>query len=106
MMRVPLSKIKLEEDEMIVEGFEGELEGIRVWVTAVLERTCVYETPDRERRLVNKSKVLVERDRVPIRRRLGGPPAQSGKARGKPGRKPAAAAGDPDLGTLPADFTE
>jgi len=62
MARVPLSKIQLEEDEMIVEGFEGELEGIRVWVTAVLERTCVYETPDLERKLVSKSKILVELD--------------------------------------------
>ena len=92
MARVPLSKIELEEDEMIVEGFEGELEGIRVWVTAVLERTCVYETPDLERKLVSKSKILVERDSVPIRRRkTGGPPGSDQKGRGKPGPKPAAA---------------
>src|SRR5437764_1263907 len=69
MARVPLSKIELDEDEMIVEGFEGELEGIRVWVTAVLERTCVYETPDLERRLVSKSKILVDKDAM--RRALG-----------------------------------
>src|SRR4030088_451622 len=93
MARVPLSKIQLEEDEMIVEGFEGELEGIRGGVTAVLERTCVYETPEMERKLVSKSKILVERDSVPIRRRkLGGPPGAE-KARGKPGPKPAAAQG-------------
>lgn len=109
MARVPLSKIELDEDEMIVEGFEGELEGIRVWVTAVLERTCVYEIPGLERRLVNKSKVLVDREQVPIRRRkVGGPPASTAGAgdlpsapatrsrpqrggRGRPGRKPAAA---------------
>jgi hypothetical protein len=92
MSRVPLSKIELDEDEMIVEGFEGELEGIRVWVTAVLERTCVYETPDMERKLVSKSKILVERNSVPIRRRkVGGPPGADQKGRGKPGPKPAAA---------------
>jgi hypothetical protein len=92
MSRIPLSKIQLEEDEMIVEGFEGELEGIRVWVTAVLERTCVYETADMERKLVSKAKILVERDSVPIRRRkVGGPPGTDQKARGKPGPKPAAA---------------
>jgi hypothetical protein len=92
MSRVPLSKIELEEDEMIVEGFEGELEGIRVWVTAVLERTCVYETPELERRLVSKAKILVERDSVPIRRRkLGGPPGAAKKGRRKPGPKPGAA---------------
>lgn len=91
MSRVPLSKIQLDEDEMIVEGFEGELEGIRVWVTAVLERTCVYETAEMERKLVSKAKILVERDAVPIRRRrLGGPPGAE-KGRGKPGPKPAAA---------------
>ena len=91
MARVPLSKIELQEDEMIVEGFEGELEGIRVWVTAVLERTCVYETAEMERKLVSKAKILVERDAVPIRRRkLGGPPGAQ-KGRGKPGPKPAAA---------------
>ncbi len=92
MARVPLSNIELEEDEMIVEGFEGEFEGIRVWVTAVLERTCVYETPELERKLVNKARILVERDAVPIRRRkLGGPPGAEQKGRGKPGPKPAAA---------------
>jgi hypothetical protein len=92
MARVPLSKIELEEDEMIVEGFEGELEGARVWVTAVLERTCVYETVEMERKLVSKSKILVERDSIPIRRRkVGGPPGADQKSRGKPGPKPAAA---------------
>jgi len=95
MPRVPLSKIQLDEDEMIVEGFEGELEGIRVWVTAVLERTCVYETPDLERRLVSKNKILVDRDAVPIRRRkMGGPPGADLKGRGKPGPKPARAVAD------------
>jgi hypothetical protein len=104
MPRVPLSKIQLDEDEMIVEGFEGELEGIRVWVTAVLERTCVYETPDMERRLVSKSKILVDKDAVPIRRRkLGGPPGGDMKGRGKPGPKPGKAAAleeEPDARSL------
>ena len=93
MSRVPLSKIELDEDEMIVEGFEGELEGIKVWVTAVLERTCVYETPDLERKLVSKGKILVEKSSVPIRRRRG-PGGPGDKARGKPGPKPAAAKQD------------
>jgi hypothetical protein len=87
---VPLSKIELDEDEIIVEGFEGELEGIRVWVTAVLERTCVYETPELERRLVSKARILVDREAVPIRRRRSGAP-RSEKGRGKPGPKPATA---------------
>ena len=91
MARVPLSKIHLDEDEMIVEGFEGEIEGIRVWVTAVLERTAVYETPDLERKLVNKAQILVEKESVPIRRRRSGAPGADGRGRGKPGPKPAAA---------------
>ncbi len=83
MARVPLSKIDLDEDEMIVEGFQAELvNGMKVWVTAVLERTCVYETPDLERRLVPKDQVIVERGQVPIRRRkLTGPPGAAGKGR-------------------------
>jgi hypothetical protein len=87
--RVPLSKIRLDEDEIIVEGFEGELHGIRVWMTAVLERTCVYETPELERRLVSKALVLVDRDAVPIRRRRPGAPGGD-RGRGKPGPKRAA----------------
>jgi len=90
MSRVPLSKIALDEDEMIVEGFEGELDGIRVWVTAVLERTCVYETAELERRLINKARIIVEKDRVPIRRRRVGGPGSGLKGPGKPGPKPAA----------------
>jgi hypothetical protein len=87
MARIPLSDIALEEDEVIVEGFEGELDGIRIWVTAVLERTCVYETPDMERRLVSKSRVLVEPGQVPIRRRRIGPPGSDMKGKGKPAAK-------------------
>lgn len=99
MPRLPLSKIELDEDEMIVEGFEGELEGIRVWVTAVLERTCVYETPGKERKLVSKSRILVERDAVPIRRRrVGAPNTGRGKTRGKPGPKSAAERAEQDAG--------
>jgi hypothetical protein len=87
MARIPLSDIALEEDQVIVEGFEAELEGIRIWVTAVLERTCVYETPEMERRLVSKSKVLVEPGQVPIRRRRIGPPGADMKGKGKPAAK-------------------
>jgi hypothetical protein len=92
MARIPLSDIALEEDQVIVEGFEAELDGIRIWVTAVLERTCVYETPEMERRLVSKSKVLVEPGQVPIRRRRIGPPGADMKGKGKPAAKTSGAA--------------
>jgi hypothetical protein len=99
MARVPLSKIELEEDEMIVEGFPAELlDGMKVWVTAVLERTCVYETPELERKLVPKDQVIVERDKVPIRRRkMGGPPGAA-EAKGKRQAAKAKAASDDGLG--------
>ena len=97
-MKVALSKVRLDEDECIVEGFPAELEGIRVWVTAVLERTCVYETPEHERKLISKEKLLVEKGSVPIRRRrLGGPPGQELKTkRAAAGRARAAAAAAAD----------
>ena len=59
----------LEEDEVLTESFEATLEGTRVRVTAVLERTCVYLSPAGERRLVSKRELWVEADKLPIRRR-------------------------------------
>jgi hypothetical protein len=65
----PLSEVRLADDEILLEGFEAILHGEIVTVTAVLERTCVYVTPGGERRLANKQDLLVEPDRLPIRRR-------------------------------------
>jgi hypothetical protein len=65
----PLSDVRLAEDEILLGGFEAVLRGETVTVTAVLERTCVYLTPDGERRLANKQDLMVEADRLPIRRR-------------------------------------
>lgn len=64
-----LSDVKLAEDEVLVDGFEATVEGVKVQVTAVLERTCVYMTKDGERRLAAKSDLLVDPDKLPIRRR-------------------------------------
>jgi len=65
----PLSEVRLAEDEILLEGFEAMLRGEIVTVTAVLERTCVYVTRDGDRRLANKHDLLVEPDKLPIRRR-------------------------------------
>ena len=65
----PLSEVALEEDEVLAGGFEAVLAGDRVRVTAVLERTCVYLGREGERRLALKKDVLVEPDKLPIRRR-------------------------------------
>jgi hypothetical protein len=65
----PLSEVRLTEDEILLEGFEATLRGEIVTVTAVLERTCVYLTRDGDRRLANKHDLLVDPDKLPIRRR-------------------------------------
>jgi hypothetical protein len=64
-----LSDVKLSEDEVLVDGFEAEIAGVTVTVTAVLERTCVYLTKDGERRLAAKSDLIVNPADLPIRRR-------------------------------------
>ena len=64
-----LSEVVLEEDEILVDGFDAQLNGVRVRVTAVLERTCVYVSKEGERRLASKKDLWVEADKLPIRRR-------------------------------------
>ena len=64
-----LSEVVLEEDEILNEGFHAQLNGVRVQVTAVLERTCVYLSKEGERRLASKKDLWVEADKLPIRRR-------------------------------------
>jgi len=64
-----LSEVVLEEDEVLIDGFDAQLNGVTVRVTAVLERTCVYLSKEGERRLVSKKDLWVEADKLPIRRR-------------------------------------
>jgi hypothetical protein len=68
----PLSEISLSEDEMLLDGFEAMLDGNQVLVTAVLERTCVYVDAGGERKLASKQDLLVEPDKLTIRRRRPG----------------------------------
>ena len=68
-MPKPLSEVRLAEDEILLEGFEATIRGEVVTVTAVLERTCVYVTMDGDRRLANKHDLLVDPEKLPIRRR-------------------------------------
>jgi hypothetical protein len=65
----PLSEVDLEEDEVLIDGFDATLQGERVRITAVLERTCVYVDRGGDRRLARKEDLLVEADKLPIRRR-------------------------------------
>jgi len=61
--------VTLEEDEVLTDGFDATLNGVTVRVTAVLERTCVYLGKEGDRRLASKKDLLVEADKLPIRRR-------------------------------------
>jgi len=64
-----LSDVPLDEDEVLIDGFDATLAGIQVRVTAVLERTCVYVDRTGYRRLASKKDLWVEADKLPIRRR-------------------------------------
>jgi hypothetical protein len=65
----PLSDVELAEDEVLIDAFDATLNGTRVRITAVLERTCVYVDRDGDRRLARKNDLWVEADKLPIRRR-------------------------------------
>jgi len=64
-----LSQVELDEDEVLIDAFDAILDGVRVRITAVLERTCVYLDRDGDRRLARKNDLWVEADKLPIRRR-------------------------------------
>ena len=66
---VRLGDVSLDEDEVLIDGFDGTLDGAKVRVTAVLERTCVYVDTAGDRRLASKKDIWVEADKLPIRRR-------------------------------------
>ena len=65
----PLSEVDLEEDEVLIDGFDATLNGEKVRITAVLERTCVYVDRGGDRRLARKEDLWVEADKLPIRSR-------------------------------------
>jgi hypothetical protein len=67
-----LSEISVGEDEILLDGFEATLDGTTVMVTAVLERTCVYLDAGGERKLASKQDLLVEPEKLTIRRRRPG----------------------------------
>jgi hypothetical protein len=67
-----LSDVSVAEDEILLDGFEAMLDGTTVMVTAVLERTCVYVDAGGERKLASKQDLLVEPEKLTIRRRRPG----------------------------------
>ena len=67
-----MSDVPLDEDEVLIDAFDAILNGVTVRVTAVLERTCVYQDVGGDRRLASKYDLWVEASRLPIRRRSAG----------------------------------
>jgi hypothetical protein len=64
-----LSDVDLDEDEVLIDGFDATLGGEKVRITAVLERTCVYVGRAGDRQLARKEELWVEPNKLPIRRR-------------------------------------
>ena len=57
---IPLDTVATESEVVILPDFPALVEGQRVWVTAVLERTAVVEpSPGEPKVLVNRNRCLV-----------------------------------------------
>jgi hypothetical protein len=58
---VRLDTVEMDEDDEILPDFEAEVDGQRVWVTAVLERTVVVEpAPGEPKVLINRRRLMVD----------------------------------------------
>ena len=65
---VRLDNVSMDEDDEILPDFEAEVDGRRVWVTAVLERTAVIEpSPGEPKVLVNRRRLFVNPKHLRVR---------------------------------------
>ncbi|HYM97957.1 MAG TPA: hypothetical protein VET26_11700 [Candidatus Sulfotelmatobacter sp.] len=65
---VQLDSVSMDEDDEILPDFEAEVDGRRVWVTAVLERTAVVEpAPGEPKVLVNRRRLMVNPSHLRVR---------------------------------------
>jgi hypothetical protein len=65
---VRLDAVAMDEDDEILPDFAAEVDGRRVWVTAVLERTAVVEpAPGEPKVLVNRRRVMVDPRHLRVR---------------------------------------
>jgi hypothetical protein len=65
---VRLDTVEFDEDDEILPDFEAEVDGRRVWVTAVLERTVVVEpAPGEPKVLVNRRRLMVDPTQLRVR---------------------------------------
>jgi len=65
---VRLDSVSMDEDDEILPDFEAEVDGQKVWVTAVLERTAVIEpAPGEPKVLVNRRRLFVNPRHLRVR---------------------------------------
>ena len=65
---VRLDSVEMDEDDEILPDFAAEVDGRRVWVTAVLERTVVVEpAPGEPKVLVNRRHLMVDPGSLRVR---------------------------------------
>jgi hypothetical protein len=65
---VRLDSVEMDEDDEILPDFAAEVDGRRVWVTAVLERTVVVEpAPGEPKVLVNRRRLMVDPGSLRVR---------------------------------------
>ena len=77
---VRLDTVEMDEDDEILPDFEAEVDGRRVWVTAVLERTVVVEpAPGEPKVLVNRQRLMVDPGRLRVRHMASKEAARRGR---------------------------
>jgi hypothetical protein len=65
---VRLDTVEMDEDDEILPDFSAEVDGRRVCVTAVLERTVVIEpAPGEPKVLVNRNRLMVDPGQLRVR---------------------------------------
>jgi hypothetical protein len=77
---VRLDTVEMDEDDEILPDFEAEVDGRRVWVTAVLERTVVVEpAPGEPKVLINRRRLMVDPGRLRVRHMASKEAARRGR---------------------------
>jgi len=77
---VRLDTVEMDEDDEILPDFEAEVDGRRVWVTAVLERTVVVEpAPGEPKVLVNRRRLMVDPGQLRVRHMASKEAARRGR---------------------------
>ncbi|MDQ6878278.1 MAG: hypothetical protein M3082_11440 [Candidatus Dormibacteraeota bacterium] len=77
---VRLDTVEMDEDDELLPDFEAEVDGRRVWVTAVLERTVVVEpAPGEPKELINRRRLMVDPGQLRVRHMASKEAARRGR---------------------------